>query len=164
MIIRDAANGDLQAIVEIYNDTIPTRLATADLEPVTAAERAGWLARHSPRRHPLWVAEMDGEVAGWLGFEPFYGRPAYRHTAEVSVYVARSRRRRGVGASLLEHALRRGPELGLRTLLGFIFAHNEPSIALFAGFGFERWGQLPSVAELDGLERDLLILGRRVTG
>ncbi len=162
MVIRDASDRDLQAIVEIYNDTIPTRLATADLEPVAASDRAGWFARHTPRRRPLWVAEVDGEVVGWLGFEPFYGRPAYRRTAEISVYVARVSRRRGIGASLLEQALRSGPELGLSTLLGFIFAHNQPSIALFDGFGFERWGHLPRVAQLDELERDLLIVGRRV--
>jgi L-amino acid N-acyltransferase YncA len=162
MVIRDAADGDLQAIVEIYNEEIPTRMATADLEPVAVADRAAWFARRTPQRHPVWVAEADGEVAGWLGFEPFYGRPAYRFTAEISVYVARAKRRRGVGASLLEHALRRGPELGLSTLLGFIFAHNQASVALFEGFGFERWGHLPRVALLDGRERDLLILGRRL--
>ena len=163
MIIRDAANGDLQAIVEIYNDTILTRLATAVLEPVAGAERAGWLPRHGPDRRPLWIAEIDGEVPGWLGFEPFYCRPAYRHTAEISVYVARSGAGAGVGASLLGQALRRRPELGLSTLLDFGFAHNEASIALFAGSGFQRWGHLPRVAELDGLERDPLVLGHRVT-
>jgi phosphinothricin acetyltransferase len=47
-------------------------------------------------------------------------------------------------------------------LLGFIFGHNEPSLKLFERFGFEKWGHLPSVAELDGIERDLVIVGKRV--
>jgi phosphinothricin acetyltransferase len=52
--------------------------------------------------------------------------------------------------------------MGLETLLAFVFAHNEPSVALFERLGFSRWGHLPRVARLDGVERDVLILGRRV--
>lgn len=52
--------------------------------------------------------------------------------------------------------------MGLSTFLGFVFAHNERSAALCRRFGFEEWGHLPRVAVLDGVERDLLILGRRV--
>jgi L-amino acid N-acyltransferase YncA len=48
------------------------------------------------------------------------------------------------------------------TLLGFIFGHNEPSLQLFYRFGFEKWGHLPNVAELDGIERDLIILGKKI--
>jgi phosphinothricin acetyltransferase len=92
----------------------------------------------------------------------FYGRPAYRATVEVSVYIDPAMQRRGVARSLLTHALAAAPSLGIRTLLGFIFAHNAPSLALFERAGFAVWGRLPRVAELDGVERDLAILGRRV--
>ena len=54
------------------------------------------------------------------------------------------------------------PALRIRTVLAFVFAHNAPSIALFEAAGFEAWGRLPRVAELDGIERDLAILGRRI--
>jgi L-amino acid N-acyltransferase YncA len=84
------------------------------------------------------VAEADGEVIGWLSFEPFRKRLAYQATAEVSVYVSAERRRKGVGRRLLEEAVSRAPELGLKTLTGGIFGHNEPSIRLFECFGFER--------------------------
>ena len=50
----------------------------------------------------------------------------------------------------------------LFVLLGFIFAHNEPSLRLFEKLGFARWGCLPRVAELDGVERDLVIVGLRI--
>jgi phosphinothricin acetyltransferase len=53
--------------------------------------------------------------------------------------------------------------LGLKTLLGFIFAHNQPSLQLFNSFGFQRWGYLPAVAELDGVERDLCIMGKQIS-
>ncbi len=162
MTLRDAVELDLPAIVAIYNAAIPMRVATADLEPVAVESRFAWFRRHTRASHPIWVAEVDGEVAGWLSFEPFYGRPAYSGTAELSVYVDGARQRRGVGRALLGEAVRRAPALGLETLLGFIFAHNEPSLRLFAELGFVRWAHLPRVARLDAAARDLVIVGRSV--
>ena len=161
-MIRDAKMSDLTAIVAIYNASIPARMATADLEAVSVASRQSWFDQHSPRQRPLWVLERDGQIAGWLSFQSFYGRPAYQTTAEVSVYVSLTHRRAGVGRELVREAIERAPSPGLRTLLGFIFEHNNPSLKLFESFGFQRWGNLPCVAELDGVERGLIIVGRRL--
>jgi L-amino acid N-acyltransferase YncA len=100
--------------------------------------------------------------AGWFSFEDFRKRAAYHTTAEVSVYVSGEHRRKGVGRRLLEEAISRAPDLGLKTLTGGIFGHNEPNIKLFEGLGFERWAHYPRVAELDGVERDLVVLGLRL--
>ena len=159
MIIRDATMLDLPAIIAIYNAAIPARTATADTEPISVASRIAWMREHDPGRHPLWVACHQERVDGWLSFQPFYGRPAYHATAELSVYVSPERRREGVGHALLSRAIETAPALGLKTLLGFIFGHNDASLALFESFAFERWGLLPHVAELDGIERDLVIVG-----
>jgi phosphinothricin acetyltransferase len=78
----------------------------------------------------------------------------------VSVYVSATVQRSGVGRQLLARAIERAPGLGLATLVAFVFGHNEPSLRLFEGVGFTRWGNLPRVAQLDGVERDLVILGR----
>jgi L-amino acid N-acyltransferase YncA len=162
MIIRDGTEADLPAIVDIYNAAIPGRLATADTEPVSVSSRRAWFLEHDATRHPLWVASVDSTIAGWLSFQPFYGRPAYHATAEISVYVAPNNHRRGIARALVVAAIEAAPRLGLKTLLGFIFGHNEPSLRLFAGFGFQRWALLPRVAELDGVERDLVIVGLRI--
>lgn len=162
MIIRDAAAADLPRIIEIYNAAIPGRLATADTEPITVASRIGWMRQHDSTRHPLRVAQVDSQVDGWLSFQPFYGRPAYNSTAELSVYVSPQRQRAGIGRVLLAGAIEAAPGLGLRTLLGFIFGHNAASLGLFESFAFQRWALLPRVAALDGIERDLVIVGRRV--
>jgi len=162
MHIRDATIEDLPAIVAIYNSTVPTRMVTADTEPVSVASRQKWFADHSPARRPLWVAEEGGQVAGWLSYSSFYGRPAYDGTCEVSVYLAPEHRRRGLGTQLLLRCIEHAPRLGVTTLLGFIFGHNELSLRLFEKMGFQRWGHLPRVAVLDGAERDLIIVGRRV--
>ena len=163
MTIRDAVETDLPAIVTIYNAAIPSRMATADLEPVSVESRFLWFKEHIPSYRPIWVMEVDGVTLGWLSFQSFYGRPAYQATAELSIYVAPTCHRRGVGRQLLSRAIRQSPSLDLKTLVGFIFAHNQPSLQLFESFGFQHWGYLPKVAELDGVERGLVIVGRRIT-
>ena len=162
MTIRDATEADLPAIVEIYNASILSRKATADTEPVSVESRSGWFREHNSERRPLWIAVENGAIMGWLSFQSFYGRPAYHATAEISVYVFPSQQRAGIGRALLARAIEQAPRLGLKTLLGFIFGHNDASLRLFEGFGFQRWGILPRVAELDGVERDLVIVGRRL--
>ena len=159
---RDARREDLDAIVAIYNATIPSRMVTADTEPVSVASREPWFAAHRPGFRPLWVVERDGGIAAWLSYSSFYGRPAYNGTVELSIYVDQGWRGQGLGRGLLLQALAHAPEIGVHTLLGFIFGHNFPSLALFERHGFARWGTLPRVAVLDGVERDLLIVGRRV--
>lgn len=161
MDLRDATPNDLDAIVAIYNRTIPSRMVTADTEPVTVASRRAWLDDHGGTR-PLWVVESAGVIAAWLSFSSFYGRPAYAKTAEISIYVDAAHRRHGTGRALLERAIMHAPSLGITTLLGFIFGHNTPSLRLFEAHGFARWGTLPGVAELDGLSRDLVIVGRTI--
>lgn len=162
MIIRDATASDLPAVIEIYNAAIATRASTAQLEQVTVASRKHWLKDHTPDQYPFWVLELDGEVAGWLTLKPFLPRSAYRGTAEVSVYVSEKFRRRGVARKLLQQAVDHAPALNLHALVGLIFAHNEPSRRLFEQLGFTRWGLLPGIARLDGVERDLTIFGRQV--
>lgn len=161
-VIRHAAGADLPAIVAIYNASIPGRLATADTAPVSVEERREWFATFDAGRRPLWVAESGGEIAGWLGLRSFYGRPAYHRTVEAAVYVAPAFRRRGIACRLLAHAIDAAPRCGIATLLAFVFGHNDASLTLFREKGFADWGRLPRVAELDGVERDVVILGRRL--
>jgi L-amino acid N-acyltransferase YncA len=161
-LIRDALPGDLPAIVEIYNSIIPGRMVTADLDPITVESRIGWLRAHDPSRRPIWVMEESSQVIAWLSFDMFYARPAYDGTAMIAIYVAEQRRGSGIGRTLLTRAIERAPGLGIRVVLGYIFSHNEPSLRLFTKFGFERWAHLPGVTRLDGVDRDVVIMGKRV--
>ncbi len=159
---RIATRSDLQQIVAIYNATIPSRMVTADTAPVSVESRVPWFEEHTPDRRPLWVVEEAGRIVAWLSFSSFYGRPAYAKTAELSIYVHEDSRKRGLGSYLLREAIQYAPAIQVDTLLGFIFGHNEPSLVLFERFGFSRWGDLPKVAAIDGVEIDLVIVGRRV--
>ncbi|PSB03292.1 N-acetyltransferase [Merismopedia glauca CCAP 1448/3] len=161
-VIRIAQREDLPAIIEIYNSTIPSRIVTADLEPISWQSRLNWFEEHDSNTRPLLVLELEKRAIGWLSLQSFYGRPAYQATAEVSIYIANSYSRKGWGSYLLKHSLEMCPKWQVNTLLGFIFAHNYPSLNLFQKFQFQQWGYFPKVAKLDGLERDLIIMGLRV--
>lgn len=162
MNFRHAILDDLPAIVEIYNSTVASRMVTADTSPVKAEQKKKWFESHSKDKRPLWVIEENGRIIGWTSFQSFYGRPAYDGTCEVSIYIHESARRKGIGRKALQFAIDNCKHLNVKTLLGFIFEHNVPSINLFKTFGFEQWALLPRVAELDGVERSLVILGKRV--
>lgn len=162
MKLRDATEADLPAIVAIHNVGIASRISTAQLDPVTVEERREWFRSHSADRYPIWVAEIDNGIGGWLSFKEFLPRCAYRGAVELSVYVDEKFRRRGVGRGMLREAVARAPGLGIHSLVGLIFAQNEASIALFRNAGFERWGLLPGIARLGDSVCDLTIYGRNV--
>ena len=160
---RDAAETDLPRIIEIYNSTVPTRMVTADTMPVTVESKLEWFRCHVPGKRPIWVIESEfSDVIGWISFEPFIARPAYNHTAEISIYLATEARYKGIGKQVLQHAISSAGDLDIKVLVGFIFAHNTPSLKLFYSCGFEDWALLPEVAILDGIKRSLKILGKKI--
>jgi phosphinothricin acetyltransferase len=158
MRTRPAREEDLADIVAIYNSTVPLRQVTADVEPVTVESRREWLRGHVGDE-PLWVLD-DGAVAGWVAFTQFRPRAGYRPTAELSLYIAADRRGRGLGTKLLAEAIDAAPALGYRRLCGLVLDNNAASLRLTARAGFTEWGRMPGVVELDGIERDVVIVGR----
>jgi phosphinothricin acetyltransferase len=160
LTIRDATEADLPAIIDIYNAAIATRMATAQLEPVNIPDCRDWLRQHPPDQYPFWVAEIAGQISGWLSFKSFLPRCAYRGSVELSVYIDEKFWRRGIARKLLEEAIRRAPALGVTAMVALILGHNDGSLALFDRLGFRRWGFFPALAKLEGIERDLVIVGR----
>lgn len=158
----NATQQDLPKIVATYNSTVASRLVTADLEPVSIESKQAWFNAHSANRRPLWLVLADGEYMGWMSFNSFYGRPAYDGTVEVSIYLEEHARGKGLGKTCLQKAFESCKELNIKTLLGFIFDHNEPSLKLFYNMGFEKWAHLPKIADMIDAERGLIIVGKRV--
>ena len=160
--MRNATEKDLKEIVDIYNSTISTRQSTADTSEVSVESKLEWFRQHDPQKRPLLVHEENGKVVGWVSFQSFYGRPAYDHTAEISIYISPEHRGKGLGRLLLAESLKATEKLAIKNVVCFIFSHNIPSIRLFKSFEFEEWGELPYVAEMDGKEYSLSIIGKRV--
>jgi RimJ/RimL family protein N-acetyltransferase len=94
------------------------------------------------QRHPdaaVLVADDGGKVVARLSVsrDP---HPASRHVADLGLMVAESHRRRGVGTALLAEAVAWARSAGVRKLELHVFPWNEPAIALYESFGFEREG------------------------
>lgn len=159
---RNADLKDLEKIVEIYNSTIPSRMVTADTENVSVESRQQWFDEHNPETRPLWVVEDYGQIIGWVSFSSFHERAAYNGTVEVSIYLDENCRGKGYGKTILKHCIDNAGKFEVKNMVALIFLHNEASLKLFRNFGFEDWGTLPDVAILDGVERSLKILGRKV--
>lgn len=157
-----AQSSDLKKIVSTYNSTIASRLVTADLVEVTVESKIEWFNSHSPEKRPLWLIYHDNKYAGWMSFTSFYGRPAYDGTVEVSIYLENEFRGKGIGKICLQKAFEVSKGLNIKTLLGFIFDHNEPSLNLFYKMGFEKWAHLPKIANMIDDERGLIIVGKRL--
>lgn len=162
--IRNATETDLPAIVDIYNQSIPAGLSTADTKPITVAERIEWFRKFDPAKRPIWVAEIGGRVIATAYLSSFYaGRPAYDATAEVSVYVATAYHRQGLGRRLKEFVIAECPRLGITTLLSMHFDHNEATRRINESLGFERMGHLTEIAVVQGHKRGLVISALRIS-
>jgi len=160
MHFRPAELQDLPFIVSIYNSTIASRMVTADDHEVSVESRLAWFESFNAQDRPLWILSVGTEDIGWLGFSSFYGRPAYRHTAEISLYLDERFRARGLGYMALSIAATKAPEHQIHVMLAYIFGHNLASLNLFEKAGFTKWGNLPAIALLDGIFHDLVIFGK----
>jgi RimJ/RimL family protein N-acetyltransferase len=95
------------------------------------------------KRHPdaaVFVAEeADGAIVGRLSISRD-AHQASRHVADLGLMVAAGYRRRGIGRALLEQGVAWARDAGIRKLELHVFPWNEPAIALYEQFGFEREG------------------------
>lgn len=163
MIIRDASEADLPAIVAIYNESIPGGKATADLLPVSVEERRGWFQEFDPDRRPCWVAEDERKVVACVYLRSFYaGRTAYDKTAEISTYISAGYQGQGLGTHLKKQMIAECPRLGVENLLSFYFDHNEASRRVNEKLGFKDSAHLKEIAEVFGEKRGLVIAVLRV--
>jgi L-amino acid N-acyltransferase YncA len=163
LLIRDATESDLPAIVGIYNQSIPAGWSTADTRPIAVTDRVEWFRKFDPAKRPIWVAEVDGRVAATVYLSSFYaGRPAYDATAEVSVYVATAAQRQGIGRRLKEFVIGECPRLGVTTLLSMHFDHNEATRRINDSLGFQPMGHLTEIAVVQGQKRGLVISALRI--
>lgn len=138
-------------------------MVTADISPLLPEDKLAWFKKHNPQTRPVWIVQDEkNKMIGWVSFQDFYGRPAYKGTAELSIYLNEKERGKGLGKKILAYAISKCPELGIDTLLGFIFKHNTGSIRLFSEMGFEEWADLKDIALMENKRYSLIIMGMRI--
>ncbi len=161
--VRAASSPTPRAICRIYNEGIQDRVATLETEERTPEERVEWLGARGPR-HPVLVAESDGAVVGWASLNVFNARRAYEHVADLSLYVDRAWRGRGVGRRLLEALVARARELGYHKLVLAAFPWNEAGMRAYARAGFREVGVYREQGRLDGRWVDTIVMEKIIEG
>jgi len=153
---------DAAAIAEIYNQGIEDRVATFETELRSAEDQLAWLQAIAGC-YPAVVAQIDREIIGWAGAGPYRDRECYRGIGELSMYVRRDWRGRGVGDLLVVALISEAERLGLWKLLSRIFPFNEASRALCRKHGFREVGIYEKHARLDGRWLDVVIVERLIS-
>jgi L-amino acid N-acyltransferase YncA len=154
--IRPMRPEDWRAVRAIYEQGIADGDSTFETE---APSWEAWDAAHLAVCR--LVACEDAEVVGWAALVPVSRRPVYRGVVEVSEYVARQARGRGVGGALLDRLIADTEAEGIWTLRAGIFPENEASLALHRSRGFRDVGRHERIGQHGDRWRDVLLLERR---
>lgn len=161
IFLRDATPADLPAIQSIYAPHVLHGSASFEMEVPDLNELGVRLARVRDAGLPYLVAELDGEVVGYGYAAPYRPRPAYRFTAEDSVYVRDGLEGRGIGRLLLERLIQRCEQQGYRQMIAMVGdSGNLASVGLHERLGFRRVGVLENVGFKHGRWLDCVILQR----
>lgn len=160
--LRTANAEDLPEIIKIYNEAISDGISTADSKMVSVEDKREWFDAHSSS-HPILVKEYHGRIIAWISLQPFYANLyAYRFSARINIYIDKNFQGKKLGQQFLSEAIEEARSLGIKTVLALIFADNPASLKLFKKIGFKEWGNLNRIANVDGEDKDLLVLGQRI--
>ncbi|NUW45423.1 GNAT family N-acetyltransferase [Nonomuraea rhodomycinica] len=161
---RPLSESDLPAVASIYAHYVEKSVATFDETPPGVEDWRAKAAAITGAGLPFLVTEEDGEVTGFAYAGPFRPKPAYRHTAEDTVYLAPGATGRGLGRLLLGELIERAARAGTRQMVAVVAdggdSGNPASLRLHAAFGFEQVGRLRSVGFKHGRWIDTILLQR----
>jgi L-amino acid N-acyltransferase YncA len=155
---RAATPADLEAITRIYNQGIADRIATFELDPKTQEQVSDWLFCDARERYAVIVAQSGPHTVGWAALRPYSHRCAYAGIADLSVYVERDARGKGVGRRLLADLEERALRNGFHKIVLFALSHNSAGLQLYAKRGFREVGIFREQGLLDGRFADVTIM------
>jgi L-amino acid N-acyltransferase YncA len=143
--IRDAAESDLPAILDIVNDAILNTTAIWMVHTFDLENRRAWMHDRVSAGYPVLVADLAGTVVGFSSFGDFRHGDGYHHTVEHSVYVHRHHHGKGVGKQLMPPLFERARERGKHVMIGGVEAGNTASMHFHKSLGFVETGRLKEV-------------------
>lgn len=150
MVIRKAELKDLNKLKDIYNYEVLNGTATFDIGEKDYEDRLSWFNEHTGS-HPLIVAEVDNEVAGFASLSTYRARAAFNGTVELSLYIDVSKRKMGIATKLMEHILNLARiDENIHTVVSVITSENEVSIRLHEKFDFIKCGEIKEVGKKFG--------------
>jgi L-amino acid N-acyltransferase len=160
LALRDAAHGDLPAILAIYNEVIRNSTAVYSEEEFSAERGAAWLDAKTAQGFPMVVARDAAGIVGFGTFGDFRAWPCYRHSVEHSVHVRADRRGAGIGRALVIELMRRATAMGKHVMVAGIDADNAVSLGLHRSLGFTEVGRFREVGFKFGRWLDLTFVQR----
>jgi L-amino acid N-acyltransferase YncA len=149
MITRLAKLNDIEYIMKIYNQGIEDRIATLETEPKNRTYMEEWLKQHKGRFKVI-VAEEEGAVLGWASLNPYNNRCAYAGVADLSVYIDREYRGKGIGGVLLTAIDDAARNNGFHKIVLFTFPFNHLGQRLYHKQGYREVGTFKNQGILDG--------------
>jgi L-amino acid N-acyltransferase YncA len=158
MTARGATRSDAEGIARIYNQGIEDRVATFETVPRAPTDIERWF----DGSHPIVVVEVDGAIIAFGATSTYRPRECYAGIAEVSLYVDRQWRKRGVGRFTMQALLDAAERAGYWKLLSRIFVENTASRTLVQSMGFREAGVYEKHGKLDGIWRDVVIVERLI--
>jgi L-amino acid N-acyltransferase YncA len=164
VLVRPLSSADLGQVSDIFGWYATHSLATFEEAPRTQAEWTRLTDELAALNLPFLVADQDGEVVGYAYAGPWRRKPAYRATAEDSVFIAAGRTGQGIGRLLLTELLAACTTAGLRQLIAVIAdADAAASIRLHESFGFALAGRLTQVGFKHGRWIDTILMQRTLS-
>ncbi|TKC15330.1 arsinothricin resistance N-acetyltransferase ArsN1 family A [Robertmurraya kyonggiensis] len=157
MFIREASFEDLEEIKNIYNEGIEDRIATLETETKDLAYMEEWFQNHS-ERYKVIVAEEESQILGWASLNPYNNRCAYAGVGDLSVYIKRSARGKGIGSQLLTSLDKAARANGFHKIVLFTFPFNESGQKLYLKQGYRQVGIFQNQGVLEGKFVDVMAM------
>ena len=143
--IRPSRDDDIDAITLIYAHHVLHGTGTFEVDPPSVQDMRARRAEVLARGLPWLVAESDNQVSGFAYCNWFKPRPAYRFSAEDSIYLAPHANGQGLGRALLAELTTQAERAGVRKLIAVIGdSGNTGSIGVQRALGFQHVGVLAS--------------------
>ena len=158
LTIRKARAEDVPAINDILNQAIENTCVNWAWNKRSLEDAQKWFDEHDNERYCIYVAEVDGTVAGYGSLSAFRNREGYWPVAENSVYVHKDFRGRKIGSTLLKKLIDNARESGLGAITAWIDSENRQSIKLHEKYGFYITGEMKNVGEKLGERRSVTIM------
>jgi L-amino acid N-acyltransferase YncA len=155
--VRVATRDDLERIREIYNEGIEDREATLDVEPKSRAAIDAWFAEHD-ERYAVIVAEDADAIVGWASLNRYSYRYTYEGVGDLSIYVARPFRGKGVGSELLEALERHARDRRFHKIVLFTLPSNAAGQALYRKLGYREVGVFKEQGAREGRRFDVVAM------
>ena len=157
MIIRPCKRQDLPAVQVLWNDTIEQTLITFTAEHKTLEGLTALLDVRRAAGHGFFVAEVDGDVAGFATYGQFRGGDGYARTMEHSISLSNAVRGRGVGRALMGDMEAHAAVAGVHSMWAGVSGANPAGRDFHAALGYREIATLPEVGHKWGQWLDLTL-------